>query len=68
MSDNNVPASRSMTYLVESEENLDALEYLLRMPDDEELRGYREEAESSRRSAMRTASFSPAICMEWEIP
>ncbi len=43
-SDHNVPASRSMTYLVESAENLDALEYLLRMPDDEELRGYREEA------------------------
>ena len=34
--DHNVPASRSMTYLVESEENLDALEYLLRTPDDED--------------------------------
>ncbi len=45
-SDHNVPSSRSMTYLVESEENLDALEYLLRVPDDEELRGYREEAEA----------------------
>jgi uroporphyrinogen-III decarboxylase len=43
MSDHNVPASRSMTYLVESEENLEALEYLLRTPDDEELRGYRQE-------------------------
>ena len=37
-----------MTYLVESEENLEALEYLLRMPDDEELRGYREEARVSK--------------------
>jgi hypothetical protein len=46
--DHNVPPSRSKTYLVESEENLDALEYLLRMPDDDELRGYREDAKASK--------------------
>jgi hypothetical protein len=49
ISDHNVPASRSMTYLVESEENLDALECLLRAPDDEELRGYRQEVGAFKR-------------------
>ncbi len=48
-SDHNVPASRSIKYLVEKEEDLDKLEYILMPPSDEDLRWYRQEAERIRK-------------------
>ncbi len=43
-SDHNVPPSRSKQYLVEDEEDLDALEHILQPPEGEELEGYRKRA------------------------
>jgi len=48
-SDHHIPSSRSVEYLVEKEEDLENLEYILRPPNDEELRGFRQEAEKVRK-------------------
>jgi len=48
-SDHNVPESRSKKYLIEKEEDLEKLEYILVPPDDNDLQGYRQEAEEARK-------------------
>jgi len=48
-SDHQMPSSRSAQYLVEKEDDLEKLEYILRPPDDEELRSYRQIAKSARK-------------------
>jgi hypothetical protein len=48
-SDHNVPSSRSLKYLIEKEDDLEKLEYILRPPDDEDLRWYREQAKVAKK-------------------
>ena len=48
-SDHNVPPARSKEYCVEKEEDLDALECILRPPGAEELSGYREWMKAARK-------------------
>lgn len=48
-SDHNVPPARSKEYCVEKEEDLEALECILRPPDAEELSGYRERMKAARK-------------------
>lgn len=48
-SDHHVPSSRSVRYLIEGEGDLEKLEYILRPPNDEELRSYRQAAEKARK-------------------
>ncbi|MDQ1328630.1 MAG: Uroporphyrinogen deCOase protein, partial [Candidatus Poribacteria bacterium] len=48
-SDHNVPSSRSLKYLIEKEDDLEKLEYILRPPGDEDLRWYREQAKIARK-------------------
>ena len=47
--DHNVPESRSKKYLIEKEEDLEKLEYLLVPPDDNDLQWYRQQTEEARR-------------------
>jgi uroporphyrinogen-III decarboxylase len=48
-SDHHIPSSRSIQYLVEKEEDLEKLEYILRPPNNDELRSYRQRVEKSRK-------------------
>ena len=48
ISDHNVPASRSIRYLVETEEDLEKLEYIMRPPAGKELDGFYAEAKKAR--------------------
>ncbi len=48
-SDHNVPASRSIRYMIEKEEDLDKLEYILAPPSDEDLKWYRQQAKIIRK-------------------
>lgn len=48
-SDYNVPTSRSIKYLIEKEEDLEKLKYILVPPNDEELKWYRQQAEITRK-------------------
>ena len=48
-SDHNVPESRSKKYLIEKEEDLEKLEYILVPPDDSDLQWYRQQTREARR-------------------
>ncbi len=48
-SDHNVPASRSIKYLIEKEEDLEKLKYILMPPDDKDLKWYYEQAKEMRK-------------------
>lgn len=48
-SDHNVPSSRSIKYLIEKEEDLDKLEYILVPPEDKDLQWYRQEAKEAKK-------------------
>jgi len=48
-SDFNVPPGRSIRYLIEKEEQLDALEYLFRIPSDHDLEKFRQNAKQARK-------------------
>jgi len=48
-SDHNVPSSRSSKYLIDKEEDLEKLEYILRPPNDEDLHRYRQQAKIARK-------------------
>jgi uroporphyrinogen-III decarboxylase len=57
ISDHNVPASRSVTYLVETEQDLDALECLLTPPDTAELVQFRKDAERYKKFCQDNGVF-----------
>jgi hypothetical protein len=48
-SDHHVPSSRSAKYLIEKEEDLEKLEYILKPPGDDELISYRQRAETIKK-------------------